>query len=158
MLRIDDITLPFEGIHDSTLNYFVLNICLNRCGCKVLFLRHFPKGDFPSDNFLSGNFPNVQFLKRQLPKGQVMPLMCRREPSAAARQSGGRGCQRCGLDRLGKLPLGKLHIWEVLPPGKIPLGSCHLCMGHVTCSLRIYPTHPSLKDLIRSDRQTKIKE
>ena len=130
MLRIDDITLPFEGIHDSTLNYFVLNICLNRCGCKVLFLRHFPKGDFPSDNFPSGNFPNVQFLKRQLPKGQVMPLMCRREPSAAARQSGGGLALRLGqtweVAAWEIAHLGSFATWENTIR-KLPLvhGACN---------------------------------
>ena len=29
--------------------------------CEVLCQRPFPKGKFPSDNFLAGNFPNVLF-------------------------------------------------------------------------------------------------
>ena len=36
-------------------------------------VRHFPKGDFLSDNFPSGNFPIVQFPKWQFLDGQVGP-------------------------------------------------------------------------------------
>ena len=77
-------------------------------GVKVLSQRHFPKGDFSSDNFPIGNFPLEPRLE----------------------QAGGRALQ---LGSLGKLPLGKLHIWEVstwentlkkLPLGKNPVGKC----------------------------------
>ena len=104
-----------------------------------IFPKAFPQGRiFTSDNFPSGYFPNVQFPKQKLPKGQVMPS------EAPQGCNGGRAmrllwvreaeccCQnrlwaeRCVQDRLGKLPPGKFHIWEVSTwektLGKLPLG------------------------------------
>ena len=103
--------------------------------------------------FSNGRLPKKQFPKWQLPKcaisqaatsqrlGQVLGGFtgCYGRPSAAARV-GQRaehcvqnrlGAECCGQDRLGKLPLGKLHSWEVatwentlgkLPLRKKPLG------------------------------------
>ena len=56
--------------------------------------KHFPYGDFPSDNFLSGNFANLKFPERQLSKGLVRPSKTR-GPTAAARTN-------LGSYRLGK--------------------------------------------------------
>ena len=70
--------------------------------CQIWYLgkkvRYFPKGILPS-----GNFPNVQFSKRPLPncmfQTQRSCLRHLRQPSL----------------NFGKLPLGKLHTWEVSP-------------------------------------------
>ena len=83
-----------------------------------------PKGDFPSDTFPIGNFPNVQFSIGNLDQVRLGPLRrCRLQlgpsfsnrigqgPSAVARIDW--GAEHYGQDRIGKLPLGKLHIWEV---------------------------------------------
>ena len=86
---------------------------------------------------MSGTFPNVQFFKRQLPKSVLVaalgPSMFKPRRSAPKPQ-----CSfpiaACGASEsltFGKLPLGKLHIWEVATGkidawqvdfGKIPLG------------------------------------
>ena len=56
----------------------------------LLSQRHFPKGDFLSDNFPSGNFPNVQFSKRgSFPK------------------------VRLGLQRRCKLPGRNINLWQI---------------------------------------------
>ena len=63
---------------------------------------------FQKSNLPSGNFPKVRF----------SPLRRRRlEHDGKA--------ERCGQNILGKLPLGKLHIWEVAS-WENTLESCHL--------------------------------
>ena len=65
-------------------------------------------------NFPGGNCPKVWL-------GPVRLCRLKWGPSAAARMGYGAkrrsfnrlGAERCDSDRLGKLPLGKLHIWEV---------------------------------------------
>jgi len=73
-------------------------------------------------NFPSGKFPKVRL-------GPLRRCRLQWGPSATTRM--GLRAERCGWDRLGKLPLGKFHIWEVstwkntlgkLPLGKNPLG------------------------------------
>ena len=89
--------------------------------------------DFPSDNLPSGIFPNVQLPKQQLPEGQVRPSKAPLSvmggpPSTKLTVRSvvicttltedivgftGEWAESCGYDRLGMLPLEKLHIWEV---------------------------------------------
>jgi len=106
---------------------------------------YFTKGEFPSDNFPRVfsqvatsqlcNFPKVRlghlrYRRLQWRGGGVGralhgALLQFREPSDTDKT--GYGAKRC---RLGKLPLRKLHSWEVtwenthgkLPVGKKPLG------------------------------------
>ena len=83
-----------------------------------------PSGNFPRVFFPSGNFPNVLFSKRQLPKSALaaalspQPVIPLTHPSRIARPP-----LQPGLT-FRKLPLGKLHIWEVatweFAFGKVP--------------------------------------
>ena len=112
--------------------------------CIKIGIRHFPKGIFPRDNFTSSNLNMYSYPCSNFPKDRLGSLKrCRLQqgPSAVARMGQvaerrgynmpGEGGKHCFQDRLGKLPLGLLHIWEVatwedtlgkLPFGKNPLG------------------------------------
>ena len=65
------------------------------------------------------NFPSGNFLKVRL--GPLRRCRLQKGPSAVARIGQGAersgqnrlGAECCGQNILGKLPLGKLHIWEV---------------------------------------------
>ena len=64
------------------------------------------------------NFPNVQFSKRQLPKSVLAaalgPLACSSLSARSPLQPVAPQLRRPNLT-FGKLPLNKLHIWEVVP-------------------------------------------
>ena len=84
-------------------------------------------GTFPKI-FPSVNFPNVQFPKRQLPKYVLEAALGPQSVLAAALGLLVLRLLRGPNLALGKLPLGKLHIWEVatreMSLGKSPLGKC----------------------------------
>ena len=137
--------IPFFGVTQMNILKYISQIqtikrhsALNLV-VKVLTHRSFHRGKFPSNNF-----PNVQFPKRQFSKCtfkvRLGLLRCHRlqggaiaaasmDPIAAART--GQGAEHCGYNRLGKLSLVKLHIWEIvtlenslekLTQGKMALG------------------------------------
>ena len=81
------------------LNLKEMSFCHN-LWFSVFSQWYFPKGDFPSDNF---------------PKWQLPKCVIFRAVISQWFGGNGGGTERCGYDRLVKLP-----------PGKIPLGSCHL--------------------------------
>ena len=70
---------------------------------------------FPKGIFQSGNFSNVKFPQRQLPKSVLATALA--PPynvlSAALGHPLQPACLRGHILTFRKLPLGKLHIWEV---------------------------------------------
>ena len=80
-------------------------------------------------NFPSGNFPKVR-------SGLLRHRRLQLGPNAAAR-----GAERCDSDRLGKLPLGRLHGWEVFTwentLGNLPLEVKRLGKYLPSCKQRL---------------------
>ena len=77
-----------------------------------------PSGNFPRVFFPSGNFPNVLFF--QTATSQVCPSRSAQstacstpDPSQPQRSAPIAACGTSEGLTFGKLPLGKLHIWEV---------------------------------------------
>ena len=114
------------------------------------FPKDFHKWQLPKGIFPSGNFPNVKFTKRQLPKSVLATALSSHPVLAAllgpwpilAAALG----SHCSPRRLrgpnltfGKLPLRKLHIWELLLLGKIPLGKYLIPIYYILIPNILYP-------------------
>ena len=94
--------------------------------------RIFPKWQLLKSMFPSHNFPKVQFPKRQLPKSAQATALGPPDCSSRDARPTSHSQPHCSQRRLrgpkisfGKLPLGKLHFWEVAT-WENTLGSCYL--------------------------------
>ena len=114
---------------------------MDYCGHIVhtMGVMYYPKGIFPRATSqvtishvatsLMCHFPSGNFSKVRL--GPLRPRRLYGGMGRALRLGWNMGAEPCGKDRLRKLPLGNLHIWEVatrentlgkMPLGKNPLG------------------------------------
>ena len=133
----------FDGLKDFIQIYQYLENQLQIYHIIILIsmgVRYFPNVTFPRTtsqvtisivatsqlcNFPSGNFLMVRLgiLKRRRKQWGTIAAARKGQCGRALRLGGARVAERCGVNRLVKLPLGISHFCEVAT-WEIPLGSC----------------------------------